>query len=55
MIIGNSSSGIIETPYLKIPSINIGKRQEGRDLSKSVFKCDLKKIKYLKKLICLQK
>ena len=50
MVIGNSSSGIIETPYLKIPSINIGKRQEGRDLSRSVFKCDFKKNQILKKI-----
>ena len=42
MIIGNSSSGVIEAPYLKTPSINIGKRQEGRDLSRSVFKCNFK-------------
>lgn len=29
-LVGNSSSGIIETPYLKIPSVNIGTRQQGR-------------------------
>ncbi|MHB8110076.1 MAG: UDP-N-acetylglucosamine 2-epimerase [Syntrophorhabdaceae bacterium] len=29
-IIGNSSSGIVEAPFLKIPSINIGDRQKGR-------------------------
>ena len=48
MIIGNSSSGVIEAPYLKTPSINIGKRQEGRDLSKSVFKCNFKKNQIIK-------
>lgn len=29
-LIGNSSSGIIEVPSLKIPTINIGDRQKGR-------------------------
>lgn len=29
-LIGNSSSGIIEAPFLHIPSINIGTRQAGR-------------------------
>jgi len=36
-LIGNSSSGIIETPFLKIPSVNIGTRQQGRLKSKSVI------------------
>ncbi len=30
MIIGNSSSGLIEAPFLKTPSINVGIRQKGR-------------------------
>ena len=30
LILGNSSSGIIEAPSLKTISINLGKRQEGR-------------------------
>jgi len=29
-LIGNSSSGIIDAPYFKIPSINVGSRQDGR-------------------------
>lgn len=29
-VIGNSSSGILEVPYLRIPVVNIGDRQEGR-------------------------
>ena len=36
-IIGNSSSGIIEAPFLKIPTINIGNRQRGRVKIKSVI------------------
>lgn len=29
-VIGNSSSGIVEVPFYKIPTINIGDRQKGR-------------------------
>tara|TARA_B100001146_G_scaffold224965_1_gene245355 strand:- start:93369 stop:94493 length:1125 start_codon:yes stop_codon:yes gene_type:complete len=31
-LIGNSSAGIHEAPYLGIPTINVGRRQENRDL-----------------------
>ncbi|WP_010182306.1 UDP-N-acetylglucosamine 2-epimerase [Aquimarina agarilytica] len=30
VVVGNSSSGIIEVPYFNIPTINIGDRQKGR-------------------------
>ena len=30
VMIGNSSAGLIETPYFSLPAINIGRRQEGR-------------------------
>ena len=46
-IIGNSSSGISEIPSIKIPTINIGKRQDGRPKSKSIINCDYKKIDIL--------
>lgn len=36
-IIGNSSSGIIEAPSLKVPTINIGDRQKGRIQADSVI------------------
>lgn len=36
-IVGNSSSGIMEAPFLHIPSINIGTRQEGRSKTKSII------------------
>ena len=29
LVIGNSSSGIIEAPFFKIPTINLGDRQKG--------------------------
>ena len=38
-MIGNSSSGILEGPALKIPTVNIGDRQKGRVLSDSVINC----------------
>ncbi len=38
-IIGNSSSGIIEAPILKIPTINIGDRQSGRIKPDNVIDC----------------
>jgi GDP/UDP-N,N'-diacetylbacillosamine 2-epimerase (hydrolysing) len=40
LVIGNSSSGIIEAPSLKTPSLDIGARQEGRERAKSVFHVD---------------
>jgi len=39
MVIGNSSSGIIEAPSFGVPTVNIGKRQAGRVKAKSVFDC----------------
>lgn len=36
-LVGNSSSGKMEAPFLHIPSINIGTRQEGRLIAKSVL------------------
>lgn len=39
-VIGNSSSGIVEAPFLGIPVINIGNRQKGRHLCKNVIQCD---------------
>jgi UDP-N-acetylglucosamine 2-epimerase len=38
-IIGNSSSGIVEAPYLGIPVVNIGDRQKGRYLCSNIFCC----------------
>ena len=38
--IGNSSAGLIETPYFPIPSINIGDRQKGREHSNNLIHCN---------------
>ncbi len=39
-VIGNSSSGVVETPTLGVPAVNIGRRQEGRILCPNVICCD---------------
>jgi UDP-N-acetylglucosamine 2-epimerase len=36
-MIGNSSAGIIEAPFFRIPTINIGDRQKGRYMHKSII------------------
>ena len=47
MIIGNSSSGILEAPSFGIPTINIGNRQKGRIFAPSVIECENSKDKIL--------
>ena len=47
VVIGNSSSGIIEAPSFKIPTINIGDRQKGRIFAKSIINCKPEE-KYIK-------
>ncbi|MBI5449355.1 UDP-N-acetylglucosamine 2-epimerase (hydrolyzing), partial [Candidatus Gottesmanbacteria bacterium] len=37
VLVGNSSGGVIETPSLKIPVVNIGIRQAGRERSTNVI------------------
>lgn len=40
MIIGNSSSGIVEAPCFGIPTVNIGNRQKGRLKAESIIDCE---------------
>ena len=40
MIIGNSSSGIVEAPSFNLPAINIGIRQKGRVFSNNIISCN---------------
>lgn len=54
VVIGNSSSGIIEAPILKKPTVNIGDRQRGRIQAKSIVNCNPIKseiIKSVKKVL----
>ena len=46
-IIGNSSSGILESPTFKTPCINIGKRQFGRLRAKNVIDINIPKVSNL--------
>lgn len=36
-VVGNSSSGLLEAPSFKIPTVNIGDRQRGRERAQSVI------------------
>ena len=38
-VVGNSSSGLIEAPALRVPTVNIGDRQKGRLRAASVVDC----------------
>ena len=41
VVIGNSSSGLIEVPYLQTPTVNCGDRQKGRERPASVVDCEM--------------
>jgi UDP-N-acetylglucosamine 2-epimerase (non-hydrolysing)/GDP/UDP-N,N'-diacetylbacillosamine 2-epimerase (hydrolysing) len=36
-IVGNSSAGIIEAPLAGVPAINVGNRQQGRLMARSII------------------
>lgn len=36
-VVGNSSSGLMETPFFRVPCVNIGSRQEGRLRAENVI------------------
>ena len=40
-VVGNSSSGIIEAPVFKVPTLNIGSRQTGREKATSILDVDM--------------
>lgn len=40
-VIGNSSSGIVEAPFLEVPVINIGDRQKGRYQCENIIQCGI--------------
>ena len=39
LVLGNSSSGLLEVPSFKIPTVNVGDRQTNRLKAKSVIDC----------------
>ncbi|MFA9477289.1 UDP-N-acetylglucosamine 2-epimerase [Phycisphaerales bacterium AB-hyl4] len=46
-IVGNSSAGLIESAVLKVPCVNIGPRQSGRERTGNVIDCDYGKANVL--------
>lgn len=46
-VVGNSSSGILEAPSFRIPTLNIGDRQTGRVAAESVYNCAPDKVSIL--------
>lgn len=40
MVVGNSSSGVVETPSFGVPTLNIGTRQQGRIICDNVLCCN---------------
>lgn len=42
-MIGNSSSAIIEAAYFSVPVVNIGNRQNNRNLTNNIFNCGYEK------------
>lgn len=40
LMIGNSSSGLLEAPSFKLPVVNVGDRQRGRIKAENVIDCD---------------
>lgn len=43
VVLGNSSSGIIEAPCLHVPTVNVGDRQKGRFMPESIICCEPRK------------
>jgi UDP-N-acetylglucosamine 2-epimerase (non-hydrolysing)/GDP/UDP-N,N'-diacetylbacillosamine 2-epimerase (hydrolysing) len=39
LLVGNSSSGIMESASFKLPTVNVGKRQDGRETGRNVLHC----------------
>lgn len=41
VMVGNSSAGLIETPYARIPAVNVGERQRGREHAENVIHSEM--------------
>ena len=55
LVVGNSSSGILETPSFGIKTINIGNRQSGRIIPRNVINCDYNLSSIIKAFIKVKK
>ena len=49
-VIGNSSSGLVEVPYMRTPTIDLGNRQKGRLKPDSVIECEIEKYSILQSI-----
>ena len=54
-VLGNSSSGVIEVPELNKYTINVGNRQKGRLMAKSIIQCNPNKKEITKKINLIYK
>jgi len=43
LVLGNSSSGILETPFLGVPTVNVGERQKGRYRCENIIQTGIEK------------
>tara|TARA_B100001287_G_C22685690_1_gene533430 strand:- start:5136 stop:6254 length:1119 start_codon:yes stop_codon:yes gene_type:complete len=50
LILGNSSSGVIEAPYLNTPTVNVGERQNGRPMASSIITVKANKTEIIKSI-----
>ncbi len=41
LVLGNSSSGVVETPSMGVPAVDVGDRQKGREDAENVLHCPL--------------
>ncbi|QUL99328.1 MAG: UDP-N-acetylglucosamine 2-epimerase (hydrolyzing) [Candidatus Fermentithermobacillus carboniphilus] len=44
VLVGNSSSGIIEAPFLGVPVVNVGSRQQGREQPCEILQADYDRV-----------
>ena len=50
LMIGNSSSGIMETPSFALPTVNVGIRQQGRERARNILDAAPEKLDILAKV-----
>jgi len=50
LMIGNSSSGIMESPSFALPTVNVGMRQQGRERARNILDASPNKLDILAKL-----
>jgi GDP/UDP-N,N'-diacetylbacillosamine 2-epimerase (hydrolysing) len=49
-LVGNSSLGLLEAPYLKLPVINVGRRQSNRHHAENIFFVPAERAKVVQQL-----